>query len=313
MINNFRLLIDNKFRLYLFNVALQKEIYVNNIAKKLECYRDSIRLMKNGQVKFIKWQTIKKLLEIDEISYKELEKHVLAVKAGKSGRINETKFPIKESKELALLVAKGMGDGNIEKNFRFSYWNKEKELINEFSNVVIIVAGKSKVTINKLKDGRIQAKCNPFVGLIVHLNGVTTGNKTLQNFNVPVWIKNGTREIKASFIRGLFDDEAHVQFVKKNRRIIIAQCKWIRKVDSLENFFNLIRKILLNDFGIESTKVRRQNIFVDEKGRRKVILNFSISRKENLKKFYNAICFTSSKKRKRLKRILSSFDDNKIS
>lgn len=313
MRGSFRLFIESKFRLRLFEKAVEKEGMIKNLAEKIGCSRDSIRLMKVGKTKFIKWQTVKKLIEIVDISEEKLEPYILAIKAGKSGRINEVRLPIKESKEMAMLIAKGMGDGSIEKNFRFSYWNKDKNLIKEFCNIVNIVAGRSRITVNNLKDGRIQAKCNPFVGLIAHLNGVPTGNKTLQGFNIPKWIRSDSKKMKASFIRGLFDDEAHVQFSKEygTRRITIVQGKWNEKEKTLENFLNSVRK-MLSDLGIDSTEIREQENFIDKKGRKKVMLGFSIYRKENLKGFYNVICFTSIYKKAKLKDILNEFANKEI-
>jgi len=307
MRNNFRFLIENEFKSKLFRDAVEKKKSIKILAKILGCIPDNIRLMRNERTRFIKWRIIYSLMNINGISEEELEKHVLAVKAGKSGRINKVLFPIKESKELALLVAKTMGDGSIEKNFRFSYWNNERILINEFCKCVRISSGRSKITINRLEDGRIQAKCNPFVGLIAHLNGAPIGNKTLQDYDVPEWIKNGSKEMKASFVRGLFDDESHVQFNIKNRtkRIVIAQGKWTKKIKSLEKFLNSIRKILL-DIGIDSTRVRKQAVYTDKEGREKVILNFSICGKGNLKRFYKDICFTSNRKKGVLKSLNSS-------
>lgn len=311
MRNNFRFRIEDKFRLELFREATEKEGTINILAKNFKCHIDTIRIMKNGRTRFIKWQIVKKLIEIVGISKEELESSVLAVKAGKSGRISKVKFPIRESPELALLVAKGLGDGSIEKNFRFSYWNNEKDLINEFCELANKITGKSKVTINELEDGRIQAKCNPFVGLVVHLSGVPIGDKTLQDFNVPYWIKNGSRKIKASFIRGLFDDEAHVQLDKKykTRRVTIALGKLAKKSKSLENFLISIKKIL-SEFDINSTEIRKQESIINEDGREKVILCFSISRKENLENFFNKIGFTNPNKSLKLKESLESF--NKI-
>jgi len=268
--------------------------------------------MKIGRTKFIKWQVIKKLIEITRTSEEKVEQHILAIKSGDSGKITEVKFPIKKSPELALLVAKGMGDGTIEKNtLRFSFWNKEEELIEEVCDCVNKAIGKTKGTIIKFSDGRIQVKFPPFIGFVLHKAGVPIGNKTLQEFDVPNWIKNGSKEIKASFIRGLFDDEACIKMKSeksRSREIILAQGKSIELEESLKKFFDSIKAMLL-ELKIKSGNITRQQILVDKNGKKKVILRFAIGGKENLERFLKEVGFTSLRKTERLKKTLESFVD----
>jgi len=312
MCRSFRFLISDEFRIELFRKAIEKEGMLKILAKKLACSPDSIRTMRTGKTRFIKWQIVKKLIEIAGISETELEPHVLAVKGGMSGKETEVKFPIKESPELALLVAKGLGDGSIEKaKLRFSYWNNEQDLIDEVCRAVSKAVGETRATITELKDGRIQAKFCPFVGLILYLNGVPMGNKTFQEFDVPDWIKNGSQEMKALFLRGLFDDEACVKkktIKDRGRGIFIAQGKWSELRDSLEEFFKSVKMMLL-ELNIESTNVIKQEIFMDEREREKVVLRFGISRKKNLENYLNNIGFTSLKKTSKLKEAIKSFVD----
>jgi len=311
MTRSFRFLIEDKFRLKLFKRTLEKEGMIKNLAEKLNCYRNSIRIMRTGQTKFIKWQIIKKLIEIAGISEEKLEPLVLAIKGGTSGKITKVKFPIVESPELALLVAKGMGDGTIEKDkFRFSFWNKEEALIKEVCVYVEKAIGKTRATINKTKDGRIQAKFCPFIAFILHKAGAPIGNKTLQDFDIPDWIKNGSREIKASFIRGLFDDEGSVINDRKNRSRGITIClgKTFDKQDSLENFLNSLKKILL-EFEINSSRIRKQSNYKDKEKREKIMIEFTIRGKKNLENFLNKIGFSHPQKYLKLKEAVKSFVD----
>jgi predicted transcriptional regulator/DNA-binding Xre family transcriptional regulator len=312
MCRSFRFLIREEFRHELFEKAIEKENMIKNLAKKLGCIPDTITIMKTGQTKFIKWQIVEKLIKITGISEEELELNILAIKGGMSGKITEVKFPIKESPELALLIGKGMGDGSIEKNFRFSFWNKKEELIEEVCSCVNKAIGKTRGTVNKFKDGRIQVKFCPFIGFVLHMFGVPVGNKTLQNFDVPIWIKNGSKEMKASFIRGLFDDESSIRMKtekNRNRSIILAQGKLTELRSSLENFFSSVKKILLIDFGINSSKITEQETFIDKKGRKKVVLKFEIRSKDNFERFLNNIGFTHIEKKRKLEECINSFVD----
>ena len=305
----FRLLIEDEFKLNLFEKAITKMGTAQNLAKTLSCSRDSVRDMKTGQTRFVKWPIVKKLIELAEISEEELEQHVLAIKGGKSGKETKVKLPIKSSPELALLVAKGMGDGSIErKNFRFSYWNKDDALIKEVVVCVEKAIGQTRATINKLEDGRMQAKFNTFVGFVLHTAGVPTGNKTLQAFNIPDWIKNGSEETRAYFIRGLFDDEGcvHINAKHRTRNIIFAQGKVMHLRHSLVKFFTSIKQILL-EFGIRTSNVTEQKFYKDKNEREKIILRFSICGKENLENYRNKIGFTHPQKNMILKNAIESY------
>jgi predicted transcriptional regulator len=311
MRNSFRFLIEHKFRVKLFEKALAKEGTIKNLAMKLKCNRNLIRVMRTDPAKFIEWRIVKKLIEIIGISEEQLEPHILAVKGGMSGKITKVRFPIKESPELALLVAKGMGDGSIEKDkFRFSFWNKEWELIKEVCKCVNKAVGKTKGTIIKLKDGRIQVKFCPFIGLVLHLSGVPVGDKTIQDFDVPTWIKNGSKEVKASFLRGIFDDEGCVINDKKRRTrgIFISLCKDTEKRNSLEVFLSSIRRMLL-ELEINSSDIREQMRFKNKENKEKIMLRFDIRGKENLENFLNKVSFTHPKKNSKLKEAVKSFVD----
>jgi hypothetical protein len=304
---SFRFLLRDKFRRKLFEESLAFAGGVAKLSKILKCNRDSVRNMKMGFTKFIHWKFLDKLIAITKVGDKEIERNVTAIKAGKAGKETKVKLPIKTSRQLTILIAKGMGDGTIEKNFRFSFWNKDRELVNEVCKSVNRAVGVTRAKVNTLNDGRIQAKFNPFVGFVLNRFGVPIGDKTLQTFDVPKWIKSGDRSFKASFIRGIFDDEGSVELDVKHRtrRIVIGMGKRAELKNSLETFLNSIKDILL-EFDIKSTKIREQERFVDKNGIEKVILQFSITGKNNLEKFFHNVNFTSKPKRL-LKRVIRSF------
>lgn len=281
---------------------------IKNLARELDCCRDTVRFMKTGKTKFIKWQVVKKLIKIVGISAEELEPHILAVAGGKSGKPTEVDLPIYESSELALLVAKGIGDGSIETNkMRFSYWNTEPALIKEVCESVGVAIGKTRVTITKLKDGRIQAKFSPFIGFVLHFAGVPIGNKTLQSFDVPGWIvKNRNKKVKTAFLRGLFDDEGCVSYTKKSRtrRILLALGKSKKCKKSLLNFLDTVCNIL-NEFEISTGSITLQKEYTASCA--KVMLRFGIYNKENIEKFAQRIRLTHPEKKRTFAIISNSY------
>ena len=306
--NSFRFLVETQFKIKLFDTAVERGGLIKNLAKELKCCRDTVRNMKTGRTKLIRWQIVKKLIEIARVPVKNLESHIIAISGGKSGKKTRLKLPIKESPELALLVAKGMGDGTIEtKKMRFSYCNTEPALIKEVCESVNIAMGETRATITKLKDGLIQAKFSPFVGFALHFAGVPIGNKTLQSFDVPNWIvKNKDKKIKAAFLRGLFDDEGCVNYHKKSRtrRIVLALGKSREYEKSLFNFLDEICSIL-KEFEISVGDITLQEEY--NGGCAKMMLRFGIYNKENIEKFGQKIGLTHPGKRQSLSIISDSY------
>jgi len=49
MRNSFRFLLDSEFRTFLFDKAIEKEGTIKNLAKKIGCSRDAVRIMRISQ------------------------------------------------------------------------------------------------------------------------------------------------------------------------------------------------------------------------------------------------------------------------
>lgn len=304
----FRFLIEDNFKVKLFNKALKKEKTIKNLSEKIGCSRDTLSAMKNKR-KFIHWKILEKLCELARIPLEDVESKVKAVKGGCTGKIVEIRLPIIPSPELALLVAKGMGDGTIEKDkLRFSFWNKSEKLVKEVKVCVQKAIGTTKEGEKRLKEGRVHLRFTSFIGFVLHLSGAPKGNKTLQNFSIPEWIKNGSKSVKTSFLRGIFDDEASVIWHKRKKEINISMCKEKDKVENLRDFLEEIRQ-LLAEFNISSSSLREQSEFKDKRGRTKVMVGFAIRGKNNLENFMKHIGFTHPEKQLKLERIIKSFVD----
>jgi intein/homing endonuclease len=208
-----------------------------------------------------------------------------------------------------------MGDGTLRKNnCNLSFKNKDSNLIEEVCKAVNKGIGDTKPKKIKTGDNCIDVTFNPVVGFIISLFGAPIGKKTSQSFDVPSWIKNGSKEIKSWFIRGLFDDEATISndMKSQSRNIIFAQGKSLELQNSIEEFFSSI-KLLLQVFGIKCSKTTVLNTFTDKNGNRKIILKFRISRKENFEKFEKFIGFTNPKKKLKLNECITSFVDREQS
>src|SRR3989344_5199673 len=137
------------------------------------------------------------------------------------------------------------------------------------------------------------------LGHLFYKLGVPKGKKIYQEFSVPHWIMNGNKNIKKSFLQGLFDSELS--------NSIISSFKWhtnnlssprmeMSKIKHFENNLRLYLtqiKSLLKDFGINS-KVA----YLRKHKNRKISLTLSINNKlSNIYNFIDKLGFYYNKKR----------------
>ena len=145
------------------------------------------------------------------------------------------------------------------------------------------------------------------IARLLLLVGVPKGKKVFKNFRVPGWIRNGSKEIKISFVRALFDDEGWIKIkrnpkTKSTKRIIgINMSKNETLLESHKIFFEDIRK-LLDELNISSSKVAYMG-----KTKNGISLGFVISNFKNLKLFSEIVSFSSPLKRQKLFDCLDSF------
>ena len=293
LISPFYFKLDNKGRKKIFSKI---NTDIEKLAKKIGCSKYTLKIFQNNY-RFIRYDILKKLLILSNLNTNTIEKHVISVKRGCSNREVEINLPIKTSPELANLIAKGLGDGGISLDNRFFYTNQQIELINEVISNTNKAIGKNKHTIYfKNKSKCYEMKFSSVIGFVLNFFGVPIGYKIGQKVDIPIWIKEGNKEIKKMFIRGLFDDEACVNFIKssRSRRIIFSISKRNKYAKSLTKFLKSLQD-LLNEFKIKSNSISIQN-----KSEDKIVLRFTIQNKESLENYKKQIYFTHPKKRETL-------------
>ena len=169
---------------------------------------------------------------------------------------------------------------------------------------------KTRFTLHKREKRRVyEIKFSPVIGFILKMAGGVRGYKIDQRFEVPEWIRNGNKRIKSYFLRGIFDDEATVNYTKKKhaRRIVFAMGKRIIYKNSMIKFMKQIKK-LLAEFNIYAGKIKTQETYED-----KIILRFGIYKKINFENFLHNIGFTHKRKCEILKTMISNYIDPHIS
>ena len=252
---------------------------------------------------FIRWDKFKEIVAKQPL----IVDNVTAIKRGKSNKVLNLKLPISGDPNIALLVAKVMGDGHLTHNFRFTYYNSENTLIDEVISAVEGSIGKVDYYRWNERDSSncFRVRFPSVVGYLLYLFGAPTGEKVKKEFGVPAWIKNGSHEIKTAFLRGLFDDECSVVHEVKRckRTIVIAMGKRKESELSLVVFLKQIRNMLI-EFGVLS-----KEIFFQAQKNGVVMLRFSIYGRKNLEAFNTTIGFSHPKKRGTLNLMCSTYVD----
>jgi len=301
LIQKINVKLDEEIRTVI-DIKLRKLLEMNKIINRNEIVPLLYRLK---TYEFLRGDNIKKLIDLSDIPINVAEKHVISVRRGHCGYNKPLKIrlPIKASPELSLLIAKCLGDGSICKDWRFVYSNIERKLIDEIIEYVRKSIGDTDYRVFFRRKRIYEIKFPSIVGYVLTRAGAPRGLKVKIKTKIPRWILNGEKNIKSSFLRGIYDDEACVNYRKPTRRIIFAMGKHEKYKKTLLNFLNNIRN-LLKDFEIESGKIRYQERF-----KKTVIFRFTIYRLENFKKFRENIGCTHPKKRTILNNICNGYVD----
>jgi len=249
---------------------------------------------------------VEKLIELEDLerNFKvvNIENNFACVKLHKGRYVVRIELPFRPNKKLALLFGHILGDGCIKtKEENVYYTNKSKDLIEEFKVAIKELFGiEAKENFNKAR--RFYEVYPPkIVARLLVLCGFPKGEKTKLPIKIPDWIKNGTNEIKAAFIRALFDDEATIVNSKGNHVISFGMNKKKTLLGAHKIFMEDIQEILLT-FGIRPNK-----IFMRKQPGDSLQLGFHIYGRYNLIKYLENIGFSDTKKQEKLIAAIDSY------
>ncbi|PIV68268.1 MAG: hypothetical protein COS07_04575, partial [Candidatus Aenigmarchaeota archaeon CG01_land_8_20_14_3_00_37_9] len=149
----------------------------------------------------------------------------------------------------------------------------------------------------------LRCDSNSLWALLVSL-GVPVGNKTINEFKIPIWIKDSNKQIKKDFLSALFGsdmDKPRLDKRRHNKKSFNTPRFSINKSENtLKNGKDYIQEIvgLLEEFGIETLKPRIIPYTTRKDGNKtlKICLDFS-NRFENLIKLYGKIGYVYCKER----------------
>jgi len=258
-----------------------------------------------GGKAFINVIDLKKLVCLSDSDLCGVENNISAIKL-QTGKALYVSLPFYPSPQLASLVGHALGDGHIRSNYEFGYISKNDYLLDKVATFGKNVFGLNKIVKSNRINGIKIIYFPRIFGRFLCLAGAIKGNKTLQSFIVPNWIKNGSNDVKRAFLRALFDDEACVKVSKNSNDITFVMCKYEELVTSLEEFLEGLRH-LLNEFKIKSGRVRLRAKYEDRERREKVEMGFTICGKRNLVAFQKEIGFYHPDKSRKLNNAISSY------
>ncbi len=176
----------------------------------------------------------------------------------------ENLFPIKANKRLAGIIADLICDGNLQGNpkWRIDFTSKSIEELKRFEKEISILFNKrGKVreckTNKSSQTYNLAINCSP-VARILFLCGVPSGQKVLQEFGIPAWIKVNKKCFKI-FARRVFSCEGSIMHEKKRK---IPQIRInMQKAENIKDTFLVeLASYLKKHFNISSS-IRKQNYF----------------------------------------------------
>lgn len=224
---------------------------------------------------------------------------------------------ILENPTLARIVADITGDGHLQiQDWRYlvSFYSKEIEEIEAVKKRfrdLFNVEGRVYFDNRKTK-GVETPRYKLFfiskpVATFLKDVGTPVGNKTNISFEIPEWVMNGRKEIKAAYLRGLFDCEGTIfcRTATPRWQIGFKMGKNVMILDSGINYINQIRA-MLNQFGIRCSPARVFKLNVRKDGSQSYDIQFNIE-KLSFKQFHQSVGFDNKSKRKKLIKALNTF------
>lgn len=203
-------------------------------------------------------------------------------------------FPQLEE-DIAYLIGKVMGDGNLDKTYIPRFIGQERDLI----LLKYLITKTFSINASKLKMTRRQAKGVSYLlqvndvllGRLLAVLGAPIGNKTKISFSVPFWIiKN--KSYSKRFLQALLEDELSTIKIEKNNYAIKPRLKLAKErklMSDLALFLTQI-KSLLEESDIKCSKITRN--FSTKLGQKTIELYFNINRtKVNIITFAKNIGF----------------------
>ncbi len=201
-------------------------------------------------------------------------------------------------KVLSRLVTHLIGDGCVTNKY-FAYFNKNKELLNNYEKDLLTLFPEVHITRGIYKSGTslIQVQNKEIIYFLKSLLS-DYRSKTLE---IPKFID--TKDLRKEFLQSIYDDEGCVGL-----RVYRKTNELKRDITVSSNSLKLIgqiKEILIQDFDISSNKIATNIKIVGPKKFTNYVL--PINGKSNFEKFQKEIDFTHPIKKEKLRNMINSY------
>lgn len=313
-----RLILDKKFKNKLLKEAIRKAGNISELGRQIGINRKVISSAVNNKCN-LKIKTLIKIVNYVDYPLDNIDNKIKQIHGLKP------KLPFNlNTKDGAEIRAAFLSDGHVDKHQTkpAQYCALEKELHQKLIKLCKTVFGRFKCK-TFFNNKSYTTKFPAAIGGALKLSGVPRGNKTLSNVHVPKDILLGCKEIQTSYLRRVFDDEGDICFEKNGKRAIrltrstslkdsnmnIPSGKWIKVDNQFQNVKNnliLGEQILLLKLGIDA-RLYSEGVYKNKKGGITTKWRIQIGQQDQLRKFAELINFNLERKRKKLYKILKSY------
>lgn len=198
----------------LINLGKRKAGSLYKLAELLEmCYVDFWYVLKD-QAELVSVKKLKKLASFLKIKYEYFNDKISEIRKGEVISIRNPKFPFNlAAKEGAVLLGNIVSDGciYIDKKarnvMRTKYSAGTQEELENFVNNINKVFGEVHFQKERQRNSTYLRIGSSIIGESLHKVGAPVGNKSEINPGVPWLIKEGSDELKKTYLRAIFDDE----------------------------------------------------------------------------------------------------------
>lgn len=207
-------------------------------------------LVNKKGVKMVSILKLKRLLDYLNISYNYINDKIKMTKKGKVISITNPIFPIDLNNKwgaylLGLIVSDGCiyVDKKARNQIRTKYAAGEEQSAENFIQAITVLYGTVCIQKEFIRNCIILRIGTSIIGDSLLKAGAILGQKAAKNGSVPWIVKQGSKEMKANYLKAAFDDESSV-YKEKERKcgyIIISRYKHLthltneqrEKLDSL--------------------------------------------------------------------------------
>ena len=192
--------------------ALSRAGSLNELGRKLEWDPRSIAAVRDGR-DTITIDKLKRLLDFLDKPYDSVEKNIIGIGSKRGIVIRNPKLPFNLNTTAgARVIAASLKDGGINvAHHYFQYTNYDRAKRDKVTEAVRAVFGDVSSSIMRDKEGKQKGISfdTAAIGEALIRAGIPVGEKVYQEYHVPDFILEGTREQKIEYMSQTIGDEGH--------------------------------------------------------------------------------------------------------